>query len=199
MHSSTTAPENSTQPERGRLRHWTEVVVNGAHPWGVLRVGLVDRTGHAVRYQLVIFPPGISDAERRALVLLRRWPGIGSALAILVCALLGTVMGGWAALGVGAVVFLAGFLVLRVSAGDARRRTVRLMATVVKTLGYREVLGDLNAIEDAAGILLQLDERRDAGLLSAAQYEHIWGLVYREAAEMSDVAERQWRGSARIR
>lgn len=181
MHSSIASLERTTRPER--LRRWAHVFVDGTHPWGVLSVGLVDRTGQAMRYRLVVYPPGISTAQRRALVLRRRWPAFGTFLGIFISAVLGTVMNGWAALGVGAAVFVAGFVVTGMAAGDASRRTARLTATVVNALGHCEVLGNLNALERAAGQLLELDEQRDAGLLSPAQYEHLWGQVHLDAMQ----------------
>jgi hypothetical protein len=55
----------------GRVR-----VIDGQRPWGSIDTG-VSRQGFR-RYRLVVFPPGITDFERRLLRLWHRWPVWGA-------------------------------------------------------------------------------------------------------------------------
>ena len=57
-------------------------MLDGARPWGSIDV-LPDRFG-MTRYQLVVFPPGISDDERRWIRLARTWL-LWATLAWIVC------------------------------------------------------------------------------------------------------------------
>ncbi|MFC4244030.1 DUF6611 family protein [Gryllotalpicola reticulitermitis] len=168
-----------------RMPRWARRLIDGPHPWGAIQIAPVDRTGRALRYRLIVYPPGITDAERRWLVLHSRWPAIGTTLGVAVSAVLGEVMNGWAALAIGAAVFLAGAFATTVACGGARRGTRRLTATVFNAMGYHEVCGDLETIERCAGILVALDARRGPDgfrTMSPVEYEHLWGRVYDELA-----------------
>ena len=62
----------------GVLRRGWLRLVDGAFPWGSFIVCL-DRMG-VTRYRLVIYPPGINEAERRRLRVWRGWPMWGALL-----------------------------------------------------------------------------------------------------------------------
>lgn len=181
MQDSTTVTTRSAQPHR--VRRWAHELVDGAHPWGALHIGPVDRTGRSLSYRLIVFPPGLSETERRVLVLRGRWPALGTAIGLAVSALLGEFLNGWAAVAIGAAVVAAGFLATLLTAGDAAARTVRMSATVFNSFGDHEVFGDLEGLQRAASVLLRLDEQRRAGLVTPVDYELVWGRVYAELAE----------------
>jgi hypothetical protein len=62
-------------------------MLDGAHPWGFFDA-TAGRYGLR-RYRLVVFPPGISAADRRLLRLWRGWPVGGGFLAMLAVMVLG--------------------------------------------------------------------------------------------------------------
>ena len=66
---------------------WLSRLLDGAHPWGSFEA-TVGRYG-VRRYRLIIYPPGISTADRRLARLWRGWPISGAALVLLVVMMLG--------------------------------------------------------------------------------------------------------------
>jgi hypothetical protein len=59
----------------GLLRRVCLRLLAGAHPWGSFDIQ-PDRFG-VIRYRLVVFPPGISESERRRVRVARGWPAWG--------------------------------------------------------------------------------------------------------------------------
>ena len=62
----------------GLLRRGWRRLVDGDRPWGSVDICSV-RMG-LTQYVLVVYPPGISDAERRSVRIWRGWPMWGTLL-----------------------------------------------------------------------------------------------------------------------
>ena len=168
----------------------TSTILDGRHPWGALQIDPIDRTASAICYRLAVFPPGITVAQRRALVFRRHWGASGALLAVVVAAVLGEVLNGWAALVLGAAVCAAGWVVSAAVAGDARRRVLKVRATVMRGFGQPEVLGDLAGLEHAAGRLLGLDALSGADAPTPVEYEFLWNRIYLELSDHLALAAR---------
>jgi hypothetical protein len=68
-------------PQRPVARWWARVL-DGQRPWGSIDF-VASRQGFR-SYRLVVFPPGITDVERRLLRLWQRWPIWGALVWLLV-------------------------------------------------------------------------------------------------------------------
>ena len=66
---------------------WLSRLLDGPHPWGSFEA-TVGRYG-VRRYRLIVYPPGISAADRRLARLWRGWPISGATLMLLVVMLFG--------------------------------------------------------------------------------------------------------------
>ena len=65
-----------TQNRPGRLQRWCAQLLDGENRWGFVRIQ-IDRFG-VTRYRLVVYPPGISDVQRRRLRIWRGAAHLGS-------------------------------------------------------------------------------------------------------------------------
>lgn len=151
-------------------------LLDGSRVWGCVQI----RPGRfgITYYRLVVYPPGLSTAERRLVRLARGWPLWGM-LVWLLCELwLSGQMSPWPAFGVATAVYCAtGAITLGLS-GSAFHRVRTLCATTMA--GYDDP-GPQSARERLvvlAATLLQADERRDRGELTAVDHELIWWQVY---------------------
>ncbi len=158
-------------------RGWHRVL-DGEHPWGSIDVH-PDRFG-MTRYRLVVFPPGISEPERRRLRVARAWP-IWGVLVWVACEVwLTQVTAPWAALAISSAAYIAVGFVATTMAGSQRAQVKTMAATV--SAGYpdahaaarRDQLGRL------ALTLMNADERLGRGQISAADHELTWWRVYDE-------------------
>ena len=168
------------------MRSWWCRLLDGAHVWGSFDA-MVGRYGLR-RYRLVVFPPGISGADRRLLRLWRGWPVGGGLLAMLAVMLLGeaassarTTLGAAATayLGVGAVLFV-------VTAGV--RPGVRSISLIL-------LAGELDSCdrrryaewETLVDLLTRADSIVKAGAIDSTQHEALWWHAYDRLEEHARV------------
>jgi hypothetical protein len=169
-----------TQNRPGRLKRWCAQLLDGENRWGFVRIQ-IDRFG-VTRYRLVVYPPGISDMQRRRL---RIWRGAaiwGAALWVLSEIFLQQLIGPLTALVVctGGVLALAA--VAMAKAGE-ERTMVRAMG-VVTMAGLTEVatVHSRNELLAMAMMLTTADERVDQGRMSPLDHEALWWQVYEKLA-----------------
>ncbi len=164
---------NNSPLRRGLMR-----VLNGAHPWGSIDV-LPDRFG-ITRYRLVVFPPGISEPERRRVRMARGWV-LWAALVWVVCEVwLTQVTGPLTAFAVSTAAFAGVGLTATAFAG-AQRMQVRTMAVTVSVGDYAPAVAAMrDKLEALALTLIEADERLARGQISAADHELTWWHVYNE-------------------
>ncbi len=160
----------------GRLQRWSAQLLDGENRWGYVRTQ-VDRFG-VTRYRLVVYPPGISDVQRRRL---RIWRGAavwGAALWVLSEIVLQQLVGPWTALAAstGGVVALAA--VAKAKAGETRTM-VRSMG-VVTMPGLTEVatIHSRDELLAMAMTLTAADDRVDEEHMSPLDHEALWWQVY---------------------
>lgn len=151
-------------------------LLDGARAWGCVQV----RPGRfgLTYYRLVVYPPGLSISEHRLVRLARGWPLWGMLVWLLCQLWLGGQMSPWPAFGASTAVFLAtGAIALGLS-GSAFHRVRTLCAT---TMGGCDDPGPQVArqrLVALAAALLEADDRRDRGQLTAVDHELIWWQVY---------------------
>lgn len=156
-------------------RAWVRLV-DGEASWGTLIVQ-PQRFG-ATRYKLIVYPPGLGDAERRWIRAWRGWPVWGAVLWLVAMIWLSHHMTPLVALviatggyfGVGAAAFAM--------AGPARAQVRIVYAEVLA--GRHDPIADARrrAVEVRAATLGCAYDRYRGGEVSAVDYEAIWWQVY---------------------
>jgi hypothetical protein len=177
----------------GLLARWGARLLDGENRWGYVRIQ-IDRFG-VTRYRLVVYPPGISDVQRRRLRLWRGAPIWAAALWVLSEIFIRQLVGPWTALAAstGVVVVLA--VTALMNAGETRTM-VRSMG-VVRMPGFTELatMHSRDELLAMATILTTADERLDQELMSPLDHEALWWQVYDKLAPPAAVAnERKMSG-----
>jgi len=160
----------------GLLRRGWLRLVDGERPWGSIDVR-PDRFG-VTRYRLVVYPPGISESERRRVRVARGWPMWG-ALVWVVCEIwLSHLTGPWTAFAISTATYVGSGLVAMAMAGAPRTR-VRTMAAMVMA-GHHDPrsAATRDKLENLAASLMEADERLAQGQMSATAHEMTWWRVY---------------------
>lgn len=130
------------------------------------------------RYRLVVFPPGITDGQRRMLRVWRGWPLWGAAL------WLGLQVGGEltgmpeTALIGGTMIYIAVGALTFVLAGDVRARVRTLTAMAVAGYRHDEVDRRYATLRELARALDHADLDLAEGRIRAPQHEARWWQVY---------------------
>jgi hypothetical protein len=138
-----------------------------------------DRFG-MTRYRLTVYPPGITDDERRRLRVWRSWP-VWGLLWWLGCQIVTSQFSGpWTALALATASTLAAGLVARAGAGGARVHTLHAMVMA----GHHDPVATAARarLEGLADELQLADQQLRAGALNAVGHEAIWWRVYDAAA-----------------
>jgi hypothetical protein len=174
----------------GMVRRGWSRMLDGEFRWGSLDIR-PDRFG-VTRYRLVVFPPGISESERRWVRAARGWPLWGALVWVSCEATLTQVTGPWTALMISTAAYLAVGLTAVTMAGDPRRQ-VRSMGAVVMA-GYHDpvLAATRDKLKDLAAAMIDADERLESGRISATHHEMIWWRVYNELdpARLADATGR---------
>jgi hypothetical protein len=160
----------------GLLRRGWLRLLDGGCPWGSISV-CPDRMG-VTRYRLVVYPPGISETERRRVRLWRGWPMWGALLGIASYIVLADLIGPRTALVFSSAAYLGTGVMAFMRAGVVRTRVHTMTATVMS--GYhdppsRDARRKLQAL---AATLIEADQHRQLGLISPIDYEMTWWRVY---------------------
>jgi uncharacterized protein DUF6611 len=161
--------------QRTLRRGWLRLV-DGACPWGWFTV-CPGRMG-VTHYRLVIYPPGITETERRRLRVWRGWPMWGALLWIASYVVLTGLIEPRTALVISTATFGGTGVVAFMRAGDVRARVREMRATVMS--GYPDPLSRdaRRKLLARADTLIEADHRRQLGLLSPIEYEMTWWRVY---------------------
>jgi hypothetical protein len=163
-------------PGSGLLRRSWQRLLDGDRRWGSIDIR-PDRFG-VTRYRLVVYPPGISESERRRVRVARGWP-LWGALGWIVCEImLSHTIAPWTAFAASTSVYLGSGMVAVWMAGAPRTR-VRTMAAMVMAGHHDPASGAVrDRLEDLAVMLMNADERLAAGQISPAEHEMIWWRIY---------------------
>jgi hypothetical protein len=164
------------QSVSGLLRRVRLRLLDGAHPWGSFEIQ-PDRFG-VIRYRLVVFPPGISESERRRVRVARGWPAWGL-VAWIICEIsLSQLTGPRIVIAISTAVWLASGVAARALAGPPRTQVRTMAATVMA--GHHDPVSDAtrDMLRNLAETLFEADERHAMGEITATEHEAIWWRVY---------------------
>lgn len=167
----------------GLLQRLTHRVLDGARRWGSIEIRPT-RFG-VVEHRLVVYPPGISAADRRWIRVARGWPGWGLALWLICPIWLAPSMPTWAAVVVSAAITLAAGAGAAALAGDARTQVRTLMATTIAGHDDEVSRSTRERLRDLASALIDADDRLERDEITVVEHEAIWWQVYRR---MDDAA-----------
>ena len=177
----------------GLIHRGLRRALDGDLRWGSIDIR-PDRFG-VTRYRLVVFPPGISDAERRRVRVARGWVLWGALVWVFCEISLNQVTGPWTALVTSTAIYLGLGLVATAKAGDPRRK-VRMIGTMVIAGHHDPVAAALHhKLENLAGALLEADEQLARGKISATGHEMTWWRVYDQMGPASPVVHESGTGA----
>jgi hypothetical protein len=131
---------------------------------------------------LVLFPPGITQTERRQLRLWRGWPIWGAALWLLSEIFFSQRMTPWEAIAASTIMSLA--------AGAVSAALVGHLRSQVRTLSALEAQEDLDKpsaagyaeLEILVGVLATADAMHRLGRLTTVDHEAVWWYAYHQLA-----------------
>jgi Family of unknown function (DUF6611) len=177
----------------GLLRRSWLRLLDGDRPWGSIDVR-PDRFG-VTRYRLVVFPPGISDSERRWVRVARGWPLWGALVWVFCEIWLSDMTGPWNALVTSTAIYLGLGLIATTRAGDPRRQ-VRTIGAMVMA-GHHDPVSSAvrDRLENLAGTLMEADERLARGEISATTHEMTWWRVYDQMGQASPAVHETGKGA----
>lgn len=160
----------------GLLRRGWLRLLDGDRPWGSIDIR-PDRFG-VTRYRLVVYPPGISESERRRVRVARGWPLWGALVWVVSEIFMNNMTTPWIALAMSTAACLGSGLVAFTLAGEPRTRVRAIAATVMA--GYRDPtsVAARDRLEGLAATLMDADDRLASGHISALQHEMVWWHVY---------------------
>jgi hypothetical protein len=164
------------QTGSGLLRRGVRRALDGDRRWGSIDIR-PDRFG-VTRYSLVVFPPGISEAERRRVRVARGWT-LWAALVWVFCEVwLSQTTDPWTALVAATAIYFGLGLIATTRAGDPRRQ-VRTLGVMVMAGQYDPVTSAVrHKLENLAGALMEADEQLARGEISRTSHEMTWWRVY---------------------
>lgn len=158
-------------------RRWTRLL-DGDRLWGSTDTWYA-RHG-MTRQRLVVYPPGISDTERRRLRLWRGWPLWGSALWLVVEVALSNQIAPVHALVVATGLFVVSGVAALISAGDPRRDVRTQIVVTIDGLLDLETRVHRAEITRRTATLIDADRRLASGQISVVEHEAIWNKIYQQ-------------------
>ena len=149
--------------------------VGSERVWG--SIGVWSSRYGVSRYRLVVFPPGISGAQRRLLRLWRAWLTWGVLLWLMSEICLGGIFTSGTAIEVSTIVYLSAGAVTLALAGGLRSK-VRTLSVVEVDRRPKRSAAMYAEWETLVGLLTDADALREQGRLSAIDHDAVWRRVY---------------------
>ncbi len=164
----------STRP--GPLRRAWDRALRGDRRWGSFAIH-ADRMG-VTRYRLVVFPPGITDAERRDIRIARGWPFWGLMLWLGFELVFAHTIGPWTALALSTSVTIGAGVIAMLRAGGLRSQVRTMTVAVLAGFNDSESTHARKRLIALAAELLEADQLLERDEIDVASHEAIWWRVY---------------------
>ena len=136
----------------------------------------------------MVYPPGIGETERRKCARVAGLVSVGALLWIASFAVVTQLIGPWTALLFSTSAYLGTGAIAFMQAGNARTRVRTMTATVMS--GYHDPpsRAACRKLQTLAATLIEADQHRQLGLISAVEHEMIWWRVYEPGCNPSTLA-----------
>lgn len=179
---------NGADSQAGPKRHSVPVpgscsgeLLDGDRVWGSIDISpsryRISRYGVS-GYRLVVFPPGISRAERGRLRLWRTWPTWGALLWLASTVCLSARLSNWTAIGIATALYLSSGAAALALAGKLRSQVRTLSVSVVDRRPDQRSAVAYDELATLVAILSDADIRRESGQMSATDHQAVWSRVY---------------------
>jgi hypothetical protein len=167
---------------RAQLR-LVQRLLDGTHRWGSVEIRPT-RFGVA-EHRLVVYPPGLSTADRRWVRVSRGWPVWGFGLWLLCPIWLSGSVPHWAVFALSTAISLSAGAVTAALAGNVRTQVRTLTVTTMAGHDDAYTLAARDRLFDLAALLRDADDRLGRGEIDLVEHELVWWQVYRS---MDDAA-----------
>lgn len=158
------------------LARWWSRRLDGEYAWGSIDIW---PSRHGVRrYRLVMFPPGISVAERRLLRLRRAWPAWGAGLWLVSAICLAGTPTPVAAIGISTIAYLAAGAITFAFTAHLRSRVRTLHVLVIDSQPDGESTAAYRQLETLVKTLCDADTMLSQGQLTPVDHEAVCWRVY---------------------
>ena len=151
-------------------------LLDGDFPWGAV-TSTHSRYG-AAQQHLIVYPPGISQTDRRWLRAWRGFPLWGGLLWFSLHVLLLNAGAPWQAFMIAGGTTLAACATTYTKASQHRRQVRTLNACILSGVNDREILSAQRRLRLLATTLITAHAHHSRGEMSAVEYENIWWHVY---------------------
>lgn len=168
--------------------------LDGAARWGSVNVRS-ERFG-ITRYRLVVYPPGITTAERRRVRVWRGWPLWGALLWVASLMTLAQLLDPWTGVVLSTALYAATGIVTYLRAGDLRAKVRTADVMVMPGTRDQGALAACAKIRVLAATMIHADQQLEAGAILPTVHEAIWWHVY-QGMEATDSPGLDWSGSIR--
>ena len=158
-------------------RWWTRIL-DGSRRWGAIDVQ-PSRWG-VTRYRLIVYPPGVTDDERRRLRLWRGYPAWGALMWIASEIVLTHGTAPFTALLISTSATVIAGCAATMRAADTRGRVRTLTVTTVSGYHDPESVARFGKIKTLVGVLADADDALRVGTITPVHYEAIWWDIYRQ-------------------
>jgi hypothetical protein len=165
----------------GLLRRGWARWLDGDRAWGSIDIR-PDRFG-VTRYRLVVYPPGITDVERRRVRIARGWPLWGALVWVFCEIWLNQMTEPLIAVAASTAIYLGLGFAATIRAGDPRRRVRTIVAMVLA--GHHDPVASArhHRLQSLACALLEADELLARGEISVTTHEMTWWRVYNQMGQ----------------
>ena len=136
----------------------------------------------------MMYPPGLSQSERRRLRVWRGWPMWGAVLWVLSEVVMMQVTGPWHALAISTATLLGTGAVARYLAGPTPAQVRMLAAALLRGHHDPRSRALANEVSSLAHTMADADNRVARGDMTAVDYEMTWWRVYQQLAPKRSAA-----------
>lgn len=175
------------------LRIWSRLI-DGEQPWGSLQV-VPDRFG-MTRFRLMVYPPGLSQSERRRLRVWRGWPMWGAAPWALSVLSVQPLTGSWPAIAIATAIYLGAGAVTRYLAGPTRKQVRTLSTEVLRGHHDPRSRAVASEISSLTHLMADADDRLARGEMTTVDHELTWWRVYQQLAPKRPIGSTAQREAA---
>lgn len=151
-------------------------MLDGKHVWGSVEIGL-PKQGFRW-HRLTVYPPGITDVDRRRLRLARSWPTWGSVMFVASLVCLGAALGPWMGLVTSAALWLAAGAWVLIRTNDLRAHVRTFGVILIDRHHDPRTAARFALMNTVFEALTHADLLLEQKKITVTHHELIWGIAY---------------------